>query len=204
MKRLTFIFISLAFISCESDTNIKSTDQDTIIAFEDTVQVEKNSETERGASFTHVYSMLVDAMYNKKNQEFRSFIHPQHGIKFISNFSGAMPELIEFDKTAKFGENKQIKNTFKQLDSLLLKEAIIESLPNVICDTTIYDKSGCFAYESNSKLQGHPWNANGKYDDLINNVTWTVVNTHNFTFFFSEIDEQYYLTFIDIRTPCEA
>lgn len=92
-------------------------------------------------------------------------------------------------------------------------EAIkMEALPKVICDETVYDKQGCFAEAINPLIDSQIWNHTKMNEkekqaiiSLVYSIKYTVIDTENkFTYYFSEIEGEYFLTFIDLRTPCEA
>lgn len=201
MRRL-IPFLILTVFACNQPaevTQIESVTKDTSI-----LTVEENESTvEPEAEFLHIYSMMVKVINEKNDTEIAEFIHPKYGINLITNFNGAIPQLLNFQRYSHFDHDEQTRLKFEKVDSLLLAPKI-ESLPKVICDEFVFDKIGCFAQSTTNNLDQHPWNTEGEYSELIKTIKWTVVNTHNFTFYFSEIDEKYYLTFIDIRTHCSA
>lgn len=204
MKHLLSLFIGSLLLACGN--GIESTENTSIEnekRIDSNLVVEEISEVERSASFIHVYQLFTKALQEKKSDEISEFIHPKHRVKLITNFSGAMPQLMSFPRYSHFDHDEQVRLKFEEIDSLLLVPKL-ETLPKVTCDELTYDKQGCFAIEGNNNLNQHPWNEKGEHNELIETVKWTVTNTYNFTFYFSEIDGLYYLTFIDIRTPCSA
>ena len=160
-------------------------------------------------SFLASYNELVIAVGTHNDSLFNHYINKTHGL-YVVESRGALPSMF------KIMDIKGIKISFKNktINELLYHEMeapIFEELPKVICDTTIYDKQGCFASEENPLQKSRPWNyasLNEKeiqaIEFLAETVSMTVVNTSNFTFYFSKIEGNWYLTFSDLRTPCQA
>ena len=72
-----------------------------------------------------------------------------------------------------------------------------EELPKVICDKAIYDKQGCFYQEINPLIDSQIWNYAGMNEKEIQPLTSfasqikiTVINTYNYTFYFSFSENQ--------------
>ena len=89
------------------------------------------------------------------------------------------------------------------------KELIFEELPEVVCEDEFYNKQGCFAEKVNPLLASQIWNYAGLNEKeiqaievLANTVEITVVNTSIYDFYFSKIEGNWYVTFIDLRIPC--
>ena len=124
--------------------------------------------------------------------------------------SGAMPSIRKFYDIRKFNTSNE-KKSINELLYHEMEEPFFESLPKVICDVEVYDKQGCFAQEVNPLLESQIWNYAGLNEKeiqaiefLAETVNITVINTSNFTFYFSKIEGEWYLTFLDLRVPCTA
>lgn len=89
---------------------------------------------------------------------------------------------------------------------------VFEELPQFSCESHQYNKRGCFAQEINPLHESQLWNYTGmneKEKQAVNaqaeTIKYTVVDTeNNIKYYFSEIEDNWYLTFVDFRTPCEA
>jgi hypothetical protein len=88
-----------------------------------------------------------------------------------------------------------------------------EELPKVNCDSkSFWTKEGTFAMEINSFKDEKIWTYCGltkedeaKIAELAQTISWTVINTSlNARYYFSLINGKWYLTFVDLRKPCEA
>ena len=122
----------------------------------------------------------------------------------IHSFSGAMPQISQFKKSAHFDHEENIRKTMDSLWEEVILEPLFESLPTVVCDDNVYSKMGCFAERTQNNLKQHPWNVENKYTDLFNTVEITVINTYLTVFHFSKIEGKWYVTFVDLRAPCSA
>lgn len=158
--------------------------------------------------FTNMYNHLTNSINVKSSLD--DFFEPNLGLYVISS-NGAMPSVKHIYTTDEFFFLPALKLFQTQSLDKLTADPIFQELPNIICDEKPYDKEGCFAAETNPLLESQVWNfanLNEKeiqaIESLTETVKITVVNTHNFTFFFSFINEKWYLTFIDVRIPCSA
>ena len=159
--------------------------------------------------FLDCYNGIVLGIGMHNDSLFNSLIHNNYGLYTIES-SGAMPMIRKFYDIRKF----KTFNENKDINELLyheMSDPIFESLPKVICDVEVYDKEGCFAQETNPLLESQIWNYAGlnekeiqATETLAKTIRMTVVNTSNFTFYFSKIEGKWYLTFIDFRVPCTA
>lgn len=127
------------------------------------------------------------------------YIHPEKGL-WIINSSGAMPTM---------NHTTHVDKNFPVDFSAVKKE----ELPNVNCDSkSFWTKEGCFAHEINSFKDEKIWTYCGlskedevKIFELAKTISWTVINTSLCArYYFSLIDGKWYLTFVDLRKPCEA
>ncbi|MDF1673492.1 MAG: hypothetical protein P1U41_08300 [Vicingaceae bacterium] len=222
MKHLVWIFSILLF-ACSEEINstqekilidnsiIKDTidiEQKNIVSIADSTPKQglKNSEDNEFLSFYQSFTNAIDQTdLDATNQ----CIDP-NGL-YIIETNGAMP-LIQKVFEIKAYSTKSIRTTFFNLGFQDIKDQpIFEALPKVICGGEIYDKYGCYAAKTNPLKESGAWN----YSDLnekeiqaieyaVQNINITVRNTQNFTYYFSKTEQGWRLTFIDIRTPCQA
>jgi hypothetical protein len=200
--RLTFslILIIIVFIGC--NPNSSSETKEVALANNKETKTTVEPENPIPDNFLLQYEKITDAMAFFREDSFNSFIDDDNGLHVIYNNNGALPQL-------KRVENLRELTTFILDSGLMIDRSILmtpqfEVLPNVICDSTNFDKQGCFASVTTNNLEQHPWNMDNQYLDQINTIYYTVLNTSNFSFYFSLNDEDWFLTFIDIRTPCSA
>ena len=218
-------FIVCCFLGCSSDpdpealssesfTNqieIESTGKLTdnyIDTTENDLQIERISDT-INRDFLECYNGIVLGVGTHNDSLFNSFIHNSYGLYIIES-SGALPMIRKFYDIRKFSDNIE-KKSINELLYHEMSEPIFEFLPKVICDTEIYDKEGCFAQEINPLIKSQIWNyANLNENEiqatetLAKSIKMTVLNTSNYTFYFSKIESKWYLTFLDMRAPCTA
>ena len=88
-----------------------------------------------------------------------------------------------------------------------------EELPKINCDSkTFWTKDGCFSQQTNTFKDEKIWTYCGlskedeaKVEETAKTISYTVINTAmNARYYFSQIDGKWYLTFVDLRRPCEA
>lgn len=218
MRKLSWFFL-LLIIGCspevpQSDSGVVySAKIDTNTNQESTIDsiTKKNSQRKKLDSndkFLNFFTAFTNAI--KVKGSLSLFIHQNYGFYAIEA-TGAMPQIKHIYNNDQFWFLPELKLFQSQSLDSLTKTPLFEGLPKVICDTTIYDKQGCFASEENPLQKSRPWNyasLNEKeiqaIEFLAETVSMTVVNTSNFTFYFSKIEGNWYLTFLDLRTPCQA
>lgn len=196
--------------SSQSDNNAQEQQQDTVANTADTLitdVVKKQADT---ISFLQFYQQMVTAIETKNVAAFNQLFYKDYGLYIIES-SGAMPEVSKVYEI----ENYQTSGTklgFFDLpfDSLSLMP-FKEKLPKVVCEKNSYDKQGCFQENTNPLKYSQIWhyaNLNEKEVQAIQfiseTIKITVVNTHNYTFYFSQINGSWQLSFIDLRIPCTA
>ena len=155
------------------------------------------------AQFINFYRKFISAFLGDSESELDRYLHQEHGVHLIHSFSGAMPQVSQFKKSAHFDQDESVRDAIGSLQEEVVLEPLFEGLPTVVCDEVVYSKMGCFAEHTSNNLSQHPWNKGG-YEKLINTVEITVVNTYLTTFYFSKIEGKWYVTFIDLRVPCSA
>ncbi len=201
--------------SAESEFNY-SVDMDSTVNEElqvDTIDTLNNLRTSENpnAAFLEFYKKFTTSISRKNEDEFNGCINANLGLYTIES-AGAVPLVIKIYDIKDFTSYHHPDATFFEMQFKgISKEPVFEGLPKVICDDEVYDKLGCFAGESDRLKKSRIWNfysLNEKeiqaIESLVETVEMTVINTSNYAFHFSLIDENWYLTFIDIRIPCTA
>jgi len=205
MKQLAWFFSLLLFACGVNESKIEGIDNSIISDYE-VVIAEKFlvDEVDSTVRFLNFYKNFTTALFEGKMEILNQCFHPDYGVKIIENFSGAMPQIISYANSSYFDHDEPVRKAFENLDSLMLIQPVFEELPEIICEDEFYSKLGCFVSEEKNNLDQHPWNVEGKYNDLLSSIKYTVVNTYNITIYCSEIDNKWYVTFIDLRVPCQA
>jgi len=213
MKNLIYI-LSIVIIGCSSSgvndelqsekvhENLKDTIGETLLKRENGLMDKSD--------FNLFYKKFITAITNKDTTAFNTFIHKDYGLHFIEA-PGAMPMFVKIYKIENFRYINTQTPFFELAFIEIEKTPINESLPQQICDDNIYSKQGCFMQEINPLNKIQIWDytdlANKQKQEIeitANTITHTVVNTSNYTFYFSLIDNKWLVTFIDLRTPCSA
>ncbi|GAB4135347.1 MAG: hypothetical protein Fur0041_09330 [Bacteroidia bacterium] len=215
MKNLFCILLGVIVI-CSCGTESENGHADSLINTGNPSDSLKKSITENLSTQTGIeqfkwsYSAFVRAFTSDNDSLMSVFIHPQHGT-WVIYADGAMPQF----KNA--GNVKALKNTGNYPFLPLKKNDMVtvpveEELPVKNCETRSgYNKEGCFTTEQNILSEQQLWQyagLNADDEDKVKaaaaTIRRTVINTLNYTFYFSLIDGGWYLTFIDIRKPCSA
>jgi len=128
------------------------------------------------------------------------YIHPSTDGLWLIQSSGAMPNMTN---TTQVDKNFPVDFT----------NCKAEELPKVNCDSkSLWTKDGCFVQETNMFKEEKIWTYCGlskedeaKVAELAQTISWTVINTgFHARYYFSLIEGKWYLTFVDLRKPCEA
>lgn len=211
--RAFILFLTLLFLnSCGSENGNKPVKSDSMSAKDSLKKAMREdlpppSEIKQ---FNWFYSAFVHSATIGDDSVFNAFIHPEYGL-WIIHSEGAVPS---FTRVMKIGDYKT-GNGKKLLPidrDKMLAEPKEEELPKVDCDKkSFYDKEGCFTSERNLFAENKIWQYAGLTPDedkqvasLAKTITRTVINTATYRFYFSLINGSWYLTFIDVRKPCEA
>jgi hypothetical protein len=142
-------------------------------------------------------------------QTVNKYIDKNAGLYIIYS-DGAMPQVEHVYAINKFKtkSNKAIESfIFKSLPS----KPIEDMLPNVVCESTPYNKEGIFGSKVNVFAENPVW----EYTDLnekekqaaqfaSQNITYTIINTHDYVYCFGELEGEVKLLFLDLRIPCSA
>jgi hypothetical protein len=130
---------------------------------------------------------------------FNQFIHPQKGLWIIQS-AGAMPQMSRLT---------QVDKNFP----VDFSKAAPEKLPVVNCERSSgWSSEGCFLQPVNTFKDEKIWTYCGlskEEESEISRssqlVSQTVVQTYlNARYYFSLIDSKWYITFVDLRIPCQA
>jgi hypothetical protein len=168
----------------------------------------EDERADSNALFIEAYNQLVIAFEEKSSEGFDKYVN---GKFYLINSSGATPEIKAISSATNLFENSELINLNSKKYLQLSQEPIFDSLPRVICGGEIYNKYGCFAQKINPVLTSQIW----KYTDLseeektafkktAKGIEITVINTSNFTYYFSNDSGNWFLVILDIRTPCSA
>jgi hypothetical protein len=155
------------------------------------------------SGFVKLVSLHADTLLNK-------LICPEFGLTIIES-NGALPHLTNVKD---FTEFKTLgKKAFYDFDAqVLICDLKEEELPKIDCNAKdYYTKSGCFTREINTLKDSKVWeygNFSKTQADLmvqaVQTITRTVIVTANYTYYFSLIKGGWWLTFVDMRKPCQA
>ena len=210
MKNFIYFFIIFLF-ACSgeiSSSKKQLTDSVKIEAIKDELPANTERTVDEKEDFLSFYKEFTDAIIEGDLDKTNECINPD-GVYFIES-TGALPHFQKVFDVKTFKTSKP--QTFFNLPFLEIEQQpIFEVLPNVICSVEIYDKLGCFAEEVNHLKESSIWNYSNLSEEekkvilfAIKTINITVINTQNFTFYFSNTEEGWRLTFMDIRTPCAA
>lgn len=213
MKNLIYI-LTFFIVGCSSVTDEKTTTYEHVLDITtdtfNTTSVNTKRIVNENKSFNDFYQQFTEAITNKNVANFNSFIHKDYGLHFIEA-PGAMPVFSKIYNIENFKDINTQSPFFELSFNEIGKAPINDTLPQIICDENVYDKQGCYTQEINPLNKTQIWNYSNLNDKqkqeievIAATITQTVVNTANYTFYFSLIDNKWLVTFIDIRTPCSA
>lgn len=198
-KFLGGIIVSVCFFACNNveqqqvvTINEEAVRDDILVPKEEKIEaIEEQKKDSSETSFNQATARIAQNV-----NDFSMIISDNYGVYVITQ-PGAMPKV----------EHKY------QLDlKTFSSEIVFEKLPQFSCDTHSFDKEGCYAQEINLLHESQLWNyaeLNEKEKQAIiaqvETIKYTVVDTQNkITYYFSKIEEQWFLTFVDLRIPCAA
>lgn len=160
-------------------------------------------------SFLAFYQSFTRAVETKDAAKVNAFVDEVFGVYFIES-NGAMPSFTRQYDVAKFKSVREelfFSLNFKDLQ----QTPVFEELPKIICDSTPYDKQGCFAKKINPFVNDEFWyvtDLNEKEKQAISvfaeKIDFTVINTSTGKFYFTKNSDTWKIGFIDLRVPCEA
>lgn len=206
IKLFISVFILLLFTCNDTEPIIEEeTSPEELVIIEEKIE-EPDSDEE---AFLLFYKEFTLALNSKNLDTINTFIDADFGVYFIES-NGAIPSFKKYYGVEKF--KSVLGKSFSELKFKLIDlEPVFENLPKVVCNETKYDKDGCFVEKTNPFKDNEIWyytDLNEKEKQAITiiskNIIYTVINTSNYTFYFSETNEGLKLSFIDLRVPCEA
>ncbi|MEW6469570.1 MAG: hypothetical protein AB1458_11630 [Bacteroidota bacterium] len=159
-------------------------------------------------AFSIRFGEMIRAMQVQDEKKVDSFISPQYGLLIIES-EGAMPYFH-----IQSGSDASFRNCFEKVCGITAYDGELkkERLPVIDCDKeNFYSKTGSFVQDTNKLASSEIW----KYGNLspedqkfaekaIMSVGKTVIVTSGHTYYFSFYRDQWYLTIIDARRPCNA
>ncbi|MFN7012774.1 MAG: hypothetical protein ACK4ON_00725 [Bacteroidia bacterium] len=202
--RILFVVATFILFSCNTSDNNSSENQNS-----NDVSEIRESTTEE--DFREVYTDFFTAVKDVNENRFNEYIHPEIGL-FIIQQDGAMPNLIYVTDISKFKRSYDNMHFFAFNTDVIGVELIEQELPKINCEVFDgYDKQGCFSQEVNKLAATKFWEfvdttpeLKSKCERAANTIKWTVINTANYGYYFSQINGKWYITFIDMRQPCSA
>ncbi len=212
--KLIIAIIVLTLIACsettQSDNSTQEPQQDTVANVADTLITDGVKKQAEPTSFLQFYQQMITAIETKNTAAFNQLFYKDYGLYIIES-SGAMPQVSKVYEIENYKSSATKQGFFSlPFDSLSLMP-IKEKLPKVVCESNIYNKQGCFQETINPLEDSEIWHyakLNEKEVQAIQfiseTIKITVVNTHNYTFYFSQINGSWQLSFIDLRIPCTA
>lgn len=212
MNNKILFFIILLFSACsDSQNNVGSADT---LSEKDSLKRAMQEDLPPSSDikqFNWFYSAFAQAAVTGNDTLFNVVIHPKHGL-WIIHSEGAMPNFTKVMKIRDY-KNVQGKSLLPFERDAMMSVPKEEPLPLIDCDSkNFYNKTGCFTQLQNSFAVDKIWLNAGldadkdkEINQLASTIMRTVINTHNYyKFYFSLIEGTWYLTFIDVRTPCDA
>ncbi|PJA08947.1 MAG: hypothetical protein COX70_02635 [Flavobacteriales bacterium CG_4_10_14_0_2_um_filter_32_8] len=225
MKYILLISIIIFLLACstiESEQDqlqlstvqeIIQTDSNSFKNIEDSLDsssTNKQRTSLNNKEFLTFYKKFSAAIRNKDVVSFNECMDTNFGFYIIES-PGALPFVCKVYDISKFKSKNNNTGFFELSFNNISNLPIFEELPKVVCENEIYDKKGCFANTINPLQDSQLWNYSDlnekeiqpiqKLSSLIN---ITVINTYNYTFYFSFIENKWSISFIDIRIPCQA
>lgn len=163
-------------------------------------------------SFLKTYKNFTEAIQHKSFSELKNIIDTATGI-FIIESPGALPVVYNLPDIESF-VSQNGKNVFDLFNDKISLEPDGADLPIIDCEYsngTPYNKTGCFmkSISSDNELD-FILISEGNTDDkqkaeaARKKLSMKVINTFNHVYYFTKSGEKWFLTFIDLREPCEA
>ncbi len=211
--RTTLLFLLVfSLVACGGGDNDNNINSDTL-STKDSLKKQLSEDlppSSDPAQFEWIYSTFVASAVTDAPR-FNIFINKDHGL-WIINSNGALPQMINVKDIS------GVKNS--KGDSLVPMDQVkmvctpkVAGWPEIKCDMPSgWSMTGCYTTEQNKLKESKIWEYAGlndadnkKVTELAAGITRAVVNTEmNMVFYFTEINGTWYLTFLDIRKPCEA
>jgi hypothetical protein len=185
-----------------------------IIVFASACGPRKSSTPASDDGFLAAYQKFTDAVKHKSFAELKTLIEPSTGL-FVIESPGALPVVYNLPDVEAF-VSQNGKTLFDFFNDKISQVPVSEDMPVVDCKNsngTPYSKAGCFMKDissSNSSELAFLSSVEGngsdkqKAETAKKTLNMKVINSYNHVYYFTKSGEKWYLTFIDMRTPCEA
>ena len=193
-----FLPALLLIAACGSDPEIKQeSKKQTVETVSDSLQ------------FAAFYKSFDADIRNEVGlDELKKYVNTEQGL-WIIDANGAMPRFTHYTLLNMAALSNGIK--IVQINNTPCK-LLFDTLPVVDCDKPeLYSKDGCFAEKINIFAQQKIWLAaelkteeQTAIEKLANTIDYTVIQTSGFRYYFSKNGNNWFISFIDIRRPCEA
>lgn len=167
--------------------------------------------TEKG--FENVYKNFTESVLHKSVLELNTIVDSTKGI-FIIESSGALPSLYWVTDIQTF-KSRNGKTFFDCFNVKISEQPVSKEMPVVDCEYsngTPYSDVGCFMKEISeedgeldfiSSIEGGEV-IKKKAEDARKTICMKVLNTYNHVYYFTRKGDTWFLSLIDLRTPCEA
>ncbi|MFH0866513.1 MAG: hypothetical protein V1904_09965 [Bacteroidota bacterium] len=205
LRKIDFItpilLIIIAICGCgqRNSSNVPLTGQDSTNTADD--------------GFPVVYKEFTEAVKHESFPELKNVLDPAVGI-FIIESPGALPVVYNLPDVEAF-VSQNGKTLFDFFNDKISREPVSSDMPVVDCvfsNGTPYNKTGCFMKSISSSdnelnfISSAGGNADDKQkaEDARKKLSMKVINTYNHVYYFTKSGDKWYLTFIDLRKPCEA
>ncbi len=213
-KIVVAVSFLILFVTCsettQSDNNTQEQHQEIVVNTIDTLITDAAKKQSGTTRFLQFYQQLVTAIETKNAAAFNQLFYKDYGLYIIEN-SGAMPEVSKIYEIENYKSSTTKQGFFSLLFDSLSLMPVEEKLPKIVCEKNSYDKQGCFQENINPLNDSEIWNYANLNEKEVQAIQFisetikiTVVNTHNYTFYFSQINGSWQLSFIDLRIPCTA
>jgi hypothetical protein len=209
-KYNTLLILSLFFFSCANNKPKEETNTVDSVAMRKRTLAEELPPPSDIRQFKWFYSGFVKIISLHADTLLNKLIYPAYGVNIIES-SGALPHLTNVKS---FSDFKTMNNkAFYDFDTqVLICDIQEEDLPKIDCNAKDHwTKTGCFTREANPLKDSKIWEycslSKEQMDKVVESsrtITRTVVLTGNYTYYFSLIKGGWWLTFVDMRKPCEA
>ncbi|MBI3510210.1 MAG: hypothetical protein HY064_06070 [Bacteroidetes bacterium] len=209
--KYSVILLAFLFFSCSGDQKKDPSKTDSLSS-KDSLKKAMRQDLQPADEihqFNWIYSAFADAATSGKDSLADKFISPNDGL-WIIYAPGAMPE---FENVKHFDDFDWNGKKLLPLDRNNMMAVPVEGeLPVADCNKSSgYSKEGCFTTQLNIFADEKAWTYSslsetdqGKVKQLASKITRTVVNTAVGKFYFTLSGSTWYLTFIDLRVPCDA
>ncbi|MFI5150866.1 MAG: hypothetical protein ACHQRM_14110 [Bacteroidia bacterium] len=211
MKRLSpLLLCSILLFSCAENKPKEEADKKDSLAVRKRTMTEELPPPSEIHQFKFFYSGFVKIIALHADTLLNKLIHPIYGVNIIES-SGALPHMTNVKDFTAF-KTLQHKAFYDFDTQVLICDILEEDLPKVDCNAKEHwSKTGCFTREANplkdSKIFEYCNLSKDQLDKVVESsrtITRTVVLTDNYTYYFSLIKGSWWLTFVDMRTPCSA